>query len=114
MTSADCAHIFGSFINEKAGWNFDLVDFNCHVLCYMLGASFQVQLMLTTESLHRRNIIHYGITTLRATICHGLLREAAIELGDIVLDPMVGCGSIPIEGLNWRFLLHRKDYIDRK
>lgn len=64
----------------------------------MLGDSFQVQMLLTNESLHRRNIIHYGITTLRSTICHGLLREASIELGDIVLDPMVGCGAIPIEG----------------
>ena len=64
----------------------------------MLGNSIQIHLQLTNDSLHRRNITHHGITTLRPTICHGLLREGGIETGDIVLDPMTGCGSIPIEG----------------
>ena len=33
-----------------------------------------------------------------ATICAGLLRYADIQPGDLVLDPMCGGGSIPIEG----------------
>ena len=64
-----------------------------------MAKTFQVHLALTNESLHRRNIVHHGLTTLRPTICHGMLREASVEFGDIVLDPMAGCGSIPIEGL---------------
>ena len=64
----------------------------------MLGKSIQVHLQLTNDSLHRRNITHHGITTLRPTICHGLLRESNLDVGDIILDPMAGCGSIPIEG----------------
>ena len=33
-----------------------------------------------------------------ATICAGLLRYANIKPGEIVVDPMCGGGSIPIEG----------------
>ena len=100
MASDECARIFGGFINDVAGWNFNLTDYNCEIKGYMMGNTFQVNMALTNESLHRRNIVHHGLTTLRPTICHGMLRECNIETGDIVLDPMVGCGSIPIEGNN--------------
>ena len=93
-----CASIFGAAINDFAKWNFNLTDYNCHIMFYLLGKSAQINLLLTNDSLHRRNIIHHGITTLRPTICHGLLREAQLNTGEVILDPMVGCGSIPIEG----------------
>ena len=99
MASDECARIFGGFINDVAGWDFNLTDYNCEIKGYMMGNTFQVNMALTNESLHRRNIVHHGLTTLRPTICHGMLRECNIETGDIVLDPMVGCGSIPIEGI---------------
>jgi len=98
ITSMKCASIFGAAINDFAKWNFNLTDYNCHIMFYLLGKSAQINLLLTNDSLHRRNIIHHGITTLRPTICHGLLREAQLDTGEIILDPMVGCGSIPIEG----------------
>ena len=85
-------------VNDFSQWPFNLTDYNLHLHVHMLGNSIQVHLQLTNDSLHRRNITHHGITTLRPTICHGLLREGGIETGDIVLDPMTGCGSIPIEG----------------
>lgn len=39
----------------------------------------------------------FGPTTLRATICYNLLRLAHPKPGDIIIDPMCGSGSIPIE-----------------
>ena len=53
---------------------------------------------LTKESLFKRNISHFGPTTLRATICSALLTMADVKPGDVVVDPMCGGGSIPIEG----------------
>ena len=44
-------------------------------------------------------IIQDGIMfSFAATICAGLLRYANIKPGEIVVDPMCGGGSIPIEG----------------
>jgi 23S rRNA G2445 N2-methylase RlmL len=52
---------------------------------------------LTKESKHHRNINFFGPTTLRATICYSMLRLAQPKAGDIVIDPLCGGGSIPIE-----------------
>lgn len=35
-----------------------------------------VGIALTEESLHRRNITHFGPTTLRSTLAYGMLRYA--------------------------------------
>jgi len=56
-----------------------------------------ISLALTRESLHRRNIKFFGPTTLRATVCHNLLRLAELQPGDIVVDPLAGGGSICVE-----------------
>ena len=58
----------------------------------------QVYFSLTKDSLFKRNISHFGPTTLRATICSVLLTMADVKPGDVVVDPMCGGGSIPIEG----------------
>lgn len=54
-------------------------------------------LRVTHESKHRRNIASFGPTTLRSTICYNLLRLANPKPGDIIIDPMCGGGSIPVE-----------------
>lgn len=54
-------------------------------------------LRVTHESKHRRNIANFGPTTLRSTICYNLLRLAHPKPGDVIVDPMCGGGSIPIE-----------------
>ena len=53
MTSAACAGWFGGFVNDYANWQFNLVDFNCHIICYMMGNAFQVQMALTPFFLAR-------------------------------------------------------------
>lgn len=50
--------------------------------------------------MHHRNIINFGPTTLRSTICYNLLKLANPKTGDIIVDPMCGGGSIPIEVLH--------------
>lgn len=56
-----------------------------------------LSLRVTHESKHRRNITYFGPTTLRATVCYNLIKLAEPKTGDIIIDPMCGGGSIPIE-----------------
>jgi 23S rRNA G2445 N2-methylase RlmL len=60
---------------------------------------------LTKESKHHRNINFFGPTTLRATICYNMLRLAQPKAGDVIIDPMCGGGSIPIEVLQLLLML---------
>lgn len=69
-----------------------------------------MSIALTKRSLHRRNISFFGPTTLRSTVCHNLLRLADIKPGDIVLDPLAGGGSIPIE-VGWSFFFRDKYFL---
>lgn len=64
----------------------------------------RVLLSVTEESLHNRNLSHFGITTLRSTISYNLLQVAKPEMGDLILDPLCGSGSIPIEVLYLRVI----------
>ncbi|CAG0891234.1 unnamed protein product [Darwinula stevensoni] len=57
-----------------------------------------VGIRLSPRSLHQRNIMEFGPTTLRATICFNMLYLAMVMPGDIVCDPLCGGGSIPLEG----------------
>ncbi|XP_069796009.1 tRNA (guanine(6)-N2)-methyltransferase THUMP3 isoform X2 [Narcine bancroftii] len=57
-----------------------------------------IGIALTEESLHRRNIVHFGPTTLRSTLAYGMLRLCSPQLTDVIVDPMCGTGAIPIEG----------------
>lgn len=46
------------------------------VLLNIHNEEMVVGIALTEESLHRRNISHFGPTTLRSTLCYGMLRLA--------------------------------------
>lgn len=62
-------------------------------------AELVTHLRVTHESKHHRNITCFGPTTLRSTICYNMLRLASPKPGDVIIDPMCGGGSIPIEVL---------------
>ena len=96
--SMEAAREFGGELQDKFHWVVDLVNFNAEIILSLFKDSAQVSIALTKRSLHRRNISFFGPTTLRSTVCHNLLRLADIQPGDIVLDPLAGGGSIPIEG----------------
>ena len=96
--STDVARSFGGAINEKFGWGVSMKEFDIEVVITIDLAQIYVGIGLTKKSLFRRNIKHFGPTTLRATICASMLQLADIQPGDIVVDPMCGGGSIPIEG----------------
>ena len=96
--SQDVARSFGGAINDKFGWEVSMKDFDIEIVITIDVNQIYVGIGLTKVSLFKRNIEHFGPTTLRATICASMLQLADIQPGEIVVDPMCGGGSIPIEG----------------
>ncbi|KAK5872389.1 hypothetical protein PBY51_013099 [Eleginops maclovinus] len=98
FTSNDAARDFGGAVQEFFQWKADMTKFDIEVLVNIHKEEMVIGIALTEESLHRRNISHFGPTTLRSTLCYGMLRLCSPQASDIILDPMCGTGAIPLEG----------------
>ncbi|RLU23553.1 hypothetical protein DMN91_003758 [Ooceraea biroi] len=95
--SNDVAKVVGGELQEKYHWIVDLCTYHLEIVCKLMQNFMLTHLRVTHESKHRRNIENFGPTTLRSTICYNLLRLAHPKPGDLIVDPMCGGGSIPIE-----------------
>ncbi|XP_044157300.1 THUMP domain-containing protein 3 [Bufo gargarizans] len=100
FTSNEAARDFGGAVQEHFQWKADMTNFDVEVLLNISFNEMLVGIALTEESLHRRNITHFGPTTLRSTLAYGMLRLCDLEPSDVVIDPMSGTGAIPIEGVS--------------
>ncbi|BES92007.1 THUMP domain containing 3 [Nesidiocoris tenuis] len=89
---------FGGTINDYFHWTVDLTRYDINVVLVIEDSSAYVSYGLTDSSFHRRNLTLLGPTSLRATMCYSLIRMAQPRVGDIIIDPLCGGGSIPIEG----------------
>ncbi|NWX88022.1 THUM3 protein, partial [Nothoprocta pentlandii] len=98
FTSNEAARDFGGAVQEHFQWKADMTNFDVEVLLNIHNNEVVVGIALTEESLHRRNITHFGPTTLRSTLAYGMLRLCDPQPTDIIIDPMCGTGAIPIEG----------------
>ncbi|KAM6215920.1 tRNA (guanine(6)-N(2))-methyltransferase THUMP3 [Rhynchocyon petersi] len=98
FTSNEAARDFGGSVQDYFKWKADMTNFDVEVLLNIHDNEIVVGIALTEESLHRRNITHFGPTTLRSTLAYGMLRLCAPRPSDIIVDPMCGTGAIPIEG----------------
>ncbi|XP_055985456.1 tRNA (guanine(6)-N2)-methyltransferase THUMP3 [Sorex fumeus] len=98
FSSNEAARDFGGAVQEYFQWKADMTNFDVEVLLNIHDSEVIVGIALTEESLHRRNITHFGPTTLRSTLAYGMLRLCAPQPTDIIVDPMCGTGAIPIEG----------------
>ncbi|XP_076003522.1 tRNA (guanine(6)-N(2))-methyltransferase THUMP3 [Genypterus blacodes] len=98
FSSNEAARDFGGAVQEFFQWKADMTKFDVEVLLNIHKEEVVVGIALTEESLHRRNITHFGPTTLRSTLCYGMLRLCKPEASDVILDPMCGTGAIPLEG----------------
>ncbi|XP_066591678.1 tRNA (guanine(6)-N2)-methyltransferase THUMP3-like [Prorops nasuta] len=96
--SNDAARIVGGELQNKYLWVADMTKYHLEIVCKIIQDKFIINFRVTPISMHHRNIVAFGPTTLRATICYNLLRLVKPVKGDIVIDPMCGGGSIPIEG----------------
>lgn len=98
FSSNEAARDFGGAVQEFFKWKADMTKFDVEVLLNIHNNEVVIGIALTEESLHRRNISHFGPTTLRSTLCYGMLRLCKPQASDIILDPMCGTGAIPLEG----------------
>ncbi|MBZ3875302.1 THUMP domain-containing protein 3 [Sciurus carolinensis] len=107
FTSNEAARDFGGAVQDYFKWKADMTNFDVEVLLNIHDNEIIVGIALTEESLHRRNITHFGPTTLRSTLAYGMLRLCAPQPTDIIIDPMCGTGAIPIEGaMEWADCYH--------
>ncbi|XP_051562639.1 THUMP domain-containing protein 3 isoform X2 [Myxocyprinus asiaticus] len=103
FTSNDAARDFGGAIQELFHWKADMTKFDVEVLLNIHNNEVVIGIALTEESLHRRNITHFGPTTLRSTLAYGMLRLCKPQVSDVIVDPMCGTGAIPLEGaIEWQ------------
>lgn len=72
--SMSAAASFGSAMQTYFGWQVDMTDYDIEVVLTIDNNEVSVGLALTPESLHKRNLVAFGVTTLRPTICHNMLR----------------------------------------
>ncbi|XP_029412939.1 THUMP domain-containing protein 3 [Nannospalax galili] len=98
FTSNEAARDFGGAVQDYFKWKADMTNFDVEVLLNIHDNEVIIGIALTEESLHRRNITHFGPTTLRSTLAYGMLRLCEPKPTDIIVDPMCGTGAIPIEG----------------
>ncbi|KAK2862159.1 hypothetical protein Q5P01_001692 [Channa striata] len=98
FSSNEAARDFGGAVQEFFQWKADMTKFDIEVLLNIHNEEVVIGIALTEESLHRRNISHFGPTTLRSTLCYGMLRLCKPQASDVILDPMCGTGAIPLEG----------------
>ncbi|KAG9353261.1 hypothetical protein JZ751_017837 [Albula glossodonta] len=102
FTSNEAARDFGGAIQDFFLWKPDMTKFDIEVLLNIHNNEVVIGIALTEESLHRRNITHFGPTTLRSTLAYGMLRLCKPQVSDIIIDPMCGTGAIPLEGaIEW-------------
>ncbi|XP_035244515.1 THUMP domain-containing protein 3 isoform X1 [Anguilla anguilla] len=102
FTSNEAARDFGGAVQDFFLWKPDMTKFDIEVLLNIHNSEVVIGIALTEESLHRRNITHFGPTTLRSTLAYGMLRLCKPQVSDVVIDPMCGTGAIPLEGaMEW-------------
>ncbi|CAL8338833.1 unnamed protein product [Merluccius merluccius] len=98
FSSNEAARDFGGAVQDFFQWKADMTKFDIEVLLNIHNEEVVIGIALTEESLHRRNITHFGPTTLRSTLCYGMLRLCNPQPSDVILDPMCGTGALPLEG----------------
>ncbi|PIO67858.1 THUMP domain protein [Teladorsagia circumcincta] len=97
FSSMDAARTLGGIINRIFGWRPDMENFDMEVLLNIRNDMMLVMTSLNRESLFKRNVSSFGPTTMRSTMCYCMAALARPKPGDVVLDPMCGGGSIPLE-----------------
>ncbi|KRZ39040.1 Histone H2A.V [Trichinella pseudospiralis] len=97
FTSMEAASSFGGVVQAKFQWTVDLVYFDIEVIVRISGSQVRISLALTKKCLALRNLICFGSTTMKATICYGILYLCEIQNYEIICDPMCGTGAIILE-----------------
>ena len=81
FSSPEAAAKFGGGINDWFGWRVDLSNPDIEVLLNIVDNSVVIGIALTKETQGKRNITHFGPTTLKSSIAYCMLSLANIQPG---------------------------------
>lgn len=81
FSSMEAASKFGAQINKLFGWRVNLTSADVEVLLNIVDKFVVVGIALTKKTMGRRNLSHFGPTTLKSTLAYCMLRLADIKLG---------------------------------
>ena len=82
FSSPEAAAKFGGGINDWFGWRVDLSNPDIEVLLNIVDNSVVIGIALTKETRGKRNIAHFGPTTLKSSIAYCMLSLANIQPGN--------------------------------
>ncbi|MEM2920096.1 MAG: THUMP domain-containing protein [Candidatus Nitrosocaldus sp.] len=98
FTSIDVQRASGKAIVDRFSSKVDLKHYDVEVRVDVIGEQCIVGIALTRESLHKRGYrVFDHPAALKASIAYAMLRLAEPSEGNILVDPMCGSGTIPIE-----------------
>ncbi|XP_043204229.1 uncharacterized protein LOC122371720 [Amphibalanus amphitrite] len=98
FSSNEGAQNFGGAVQELFNWKVQMKGYDLEVILDVDFDMVSVGLSLTPRALFYRNLAKTGPTSLRSTVCYGLLMMAKPQPYEVVVDPMCGGGSISLEG----------------
>lgn len=97
-TSIDIQKAAGQAIVDRYGKKVDLKGYEVEVIVDVIGHRCWVGVNMTRDSLHKRFERPFDhMAAIRPPLAYAMLRMARIQPGMVLLDPMCGGGTIPIE-----------------
>ena len=99
FNSVQIAHQLGGGIWTRYEWPASMNDYDIHVWGHLYHDTLLLGISLTPEPihLHHRSRISFGKTSLKPSVAACICRFAKIQPFEVVLDPMCGSGTLPIE-----------------
>ena len=86
FSSPEAAAKFGGGINDWFHWRVDLSNPDIEVLLNIVNSNVVIGIALTKESRGKRNIAHFGPTTLKSSIAYCMLQLANVQPGGNALE----------------------------
>eukprot|EP01126_Amoeba_proteus_P066851 TRINITY_DN9757_c0_g1_i5.p1 TRINITY_DN9757_c0_g1~~TRINITY_DN9757_c0_g1_i5.p1 ORF type:complete len:429 (-),score=73.34 TRINITY_DN9757_c0_g1_i5:586-1824(-) len=107
FTSTDLAKYFGAGVNNTLEWKAKMKEYDVEIVTNLYNTQLWAGIVLRnyspsintkTAKQSRRNRTLVGLTSLNPASAFNMVHLAKIHPGSIVIDPMAGMGTIPIEG----------------
>ena len=96
FSSMEAAAMFGGRVNRAFGWRVDLTSWDMEVLLNIADKRVIVGIALTKGTLGKRNLSHFGPTTLKSTLAYCMLKLADIKPGAVYPLPFPSPFPLPL------------------
>eukprot|EP00092_Neocalanus_flemingeri_P029486 GFUD01032016.1.p1 GENE.GFUD01032016.1~~GFUD01032016.1.p1 ORF type:complete len:417 (+),score=115.55 GFUD01032016.1:37-1287(+) len=96
--STEVQKLVGGRVQEKFNWPVSCKKYDLEFVMNCDVKQVYCCINLTNISLFNRTVTYFGPCTLRPPISASLVMLAKLQVGEVVLDPMCGGGTISLEG----------------